>query len=314
LAFSSLFASAATIVSDATEDSGFHIGENLSTVDIGAGTGDDAMESIYLLFKNWPDLSGQTISSARLEVYTGTIAPISSHEDLLLTYVAVAGAWDDVTSTYSNVDALSMGSDTGQDLLVSSSGVWNYLDLTVALQTIYAADPTPADITIKLTNSFWQAALTPDDEIAGLEFGDRGGGDGYVQFQHRGQGNYPRITIVYSSSGKRSAGTVGLLMAGRMKNETTWNPDTGFCRGWTYPNRGPLGWNLATLGWRQSDQNSAGIHYANQPGTGRLLDGYLRRPYCREIQGLRWQYSYVSTGGLSARHGEELPSDFDRRN
>lgn len=188
-------ASTGSYISDATEDSGFHLGENLSTVDTAAGDGDDAMESMYMLFKNWPDLTGKTIISCTLYMYASTVANLDSRDISGQIYVAVAGAWSDDTATYLTVDALSMGADIGEDL-DPIQAAWGEVDLTTAIQAIYTADSTPADITIKLTNAYWQSTLTPDDELASLEQGDRGGATGYAKYDTRGDTYYPYIVIV----------------------------------------------------------------------------------------------------------------------
>lgn len=188
-------------ISDNTEDSGFHIAEDVSIEDLNGGTsGHQAFSQFYLLFKNLPDLTGKNFKGAILRLTADEVYPANNREDADKSYVAAIAGWDE-SSNVATMQGLSLGSDTGIDITNPAAGGID-IDLTVPMAAIYAADDQPDSLTISFASAYWLAALTEDSVDSNIGIGDVEDyidlGDGMAFYDDRSIANtYPRLTIYW---------------------------------------------------------------------------------------------------------------------
>lgn len=149
-----------------------------------------------------PDMTGNTVTAATADFYrTDSDAAVSS----ISTYaraVADTGAWDE-TSTYTTLDALSLGTaiSTGQTIAtgISTKTFDLFGDSTKGISKFYTDYPSGGNCTIAFEWTAWSGTLTT--VITTLALAEEVNSP-FCVFATRADGtNYPRVTITYTTAG-----------------------------------------------------------------------------------------------------------------
>lgn len=158
---------------------------------------------------NLPDMTGNTVTDAEWQLVATDVVNMTSNVNVYARATAETGAWD-TSSTYTTLDALSLGTAVASSASISSGAGTKTInifgDATKGVSKFYADHPTGGAITLALSWTGYSGTLNSAN--ASMKIGDGDVSDPYAAFAfYNNATNYPRITITYTTSGGSSNGS-----------------------------------------------------------------------------------------------------------
>ena len=152
-----------------------------------------------------PDMTGNTITAAQLQVYGGGSSSVATNVYAFKTATSWNGS--------SNLTTMnSVAGDRGTALVSSytswSSSTWHYFDILgdsgKGVVKIYNANINPGACTFSLA---WTTSVTLNTTLAGPRIGDQDAGTTVEFAAYNDVTNYPRVAITYTSGGGGNTGS-----------------------------------------------------------------------------------------------------------
>lgn len=181
-------------------------GDNLANRSVRSSSGTLQYKAGYLKL-TMPTMSGNTVTDCTVDLWSLENDGPMNNIDLYARATSGTGAWDE-TSTYSTMDALSMGTaiSTGNS---TSSGTGTktfniFGDSAKGVSKFYTDNPTGGSMTICLKWSAWSGTLNTVQTL--ISIGDADLLTRYARFANRLDAtHYPTVTITYTSGGGATA-------------------------------------------------------------------------------------------------------------